>query len=72
MKKILTMEDNMDESQGVDQHLVDLADDLWNRSAPLSLSLIFPTPIVLEMIYRSRNPHCLGLTGFLLAEAPDL
>ena len=29
MKKILTrMEDNMDESQGVDQHLVDLADDL--------------------------------------------
>ena len=38
----------MDESQGVDQHLVDLADDLSGIAPllPLSLSLIFPTPIV--------------------------
>ena len=37
----------MDESQGVDQHLVDLADDLSESPLlPLSLSLIFPTPIV--------------------------
>ena len=52
----------MDDLEGVDQHLDNLADDLSANTPllPLSLSLIFPTPIALGWMIPlgQRNPHC--------------